>query len=269
MRMREALMRGVLMSGAVIGGAVAAALLAATAGAGVRATTGDTCSASGNSATGTTTYTLSISLAPNAPPQGGFAIGAPGVTVKSLSVSGTQGTFSTSNLPASTTGELILATPTTPAASIVAVVRTSGPVTGSFTVVPTSSPASTFFAPFPCAVEAATSTTTTTATLTTAAQASYDSATGAWRELVSVSAPGTVRSTQELPTAGGVASKPLIQAGEVGAKSAGKVALMLRPTGDGKAALIAHGSIRVKLSITFKPTNGKPANVVVGLTLKQ
>jgi hypothetical protein len=136
-------------------------------------------------------------------------------------------------------------------------------------VVPASSPTSTFFEPLPCAVEAATSTTTTTATLTTAPQTTYDPATGAWRELVSVSAPGTVRSTQELPTAGGVASKPLIQAGEVGANSAGKVALMLKPTGDGKADLMAHGSIRVKLSITFKPRNGKSANTIVSLTLKK
>ena len=259
------------LCGALLGASVTAAFLAASSGATIQAPAGDTCTASGTG----TTYTLSLSLAPNAPIQGGFAVGAPGVTVKSLSVSGTQGeggTFSISNLPANTTGQLLLSAPTTPGASLIAVVLTSGPVKGPFTVVPASSPAATFFDPFLCAVESTPTPngrSTSTAMFTTGKQANYNSATGGWQEIVTVPASGTVRSVEELPTTGGVASKPLIDSAGVSTKSAGKVTLMLKPTGDGKETLRAHGSITIKLSITFQPKNGKSTNQIIGLSLKK
>ena len=253
------------LAGAVIGVSVVAAVLAATSGAAVQSPTGDTCTASGN---GTSTYTVTITLPSNAAQQGGFAFGAPGVKVANIIGSGTEGTFSTMNLPANTTGEWLLSSPAVLGATLTAVLTTSSPVTGSFTVVTaTSPPSQVYFASFLCGVE--TGTATASNAFTAAAQATYDSATGAWHELVTIPAQGTVRSAQEVVTAGAVASRPLIQGDQVSSTTVGKVALTLRPTGDGKAALKTSGSIKLKLSITFLPKDGKSANKIISLTLRK
>jgi hypothetical protein len=72
-----------------------------------------------------------------------------------------------------------------------------------------------------------------------------------------------------MATAGVAASKPLIQGDRVSVKSAGRVALTLKPTGNGKKALEATGMIKLKLNVTFSPKNGKSASKILNLTLKK
>ncbi len=247
---------------AVIGMSVTASLVVATSSAVIQSPSGDTCTASGSG----TAYTLEITLPSNAAQQGGFAFGAPGVTVTNVKNS-TQGTFSTQNLPPNTTGELLLSNAAVVGATVTTVLTTSGPVTGSFTVVTAMFPSSsTFFDSFLCAVSSGP---TPSNAFTAAQHASYASATGTWHELVTVPGPGTVRAVQEIAANQVTAPKRLIDSSTVGAKSAGTFALTLRPTGNGKKALEASGSIKLKLSITFLPKGGTAANRVISLTLNK
>ena len=78
-----------------------------------------------------------------------------------------------------------------------------------------------------------------------------------------MSAAQLVATNQVMPP------KPLIQSHTITAKSARKYELTLNLTGDGKKALRAHESIRLKLSITFLPSNGKAANRILNLTLEK
>ena len=72
----------------VVGGMfVPAAFLVAPAGAAGQVPTGDTCTAVGSGSS----YTLTIVLPANAPPQGGFAFGVPGAKVTGVKTTGTQG----------------------------------------------------------------------------------------------------------------------------------------------------------------------------------
>ena len=246
---------------AVAGMSVAAAFMVATSGAAVQTPTGDTCTASGSG----TAYTLSITLPPNAAQQGGFAFGAPGITVTNIK-SSTQGSFSTQNLSPSTTGEWLLAYPAVVGATVTASLTTSGPVTGSFTVVTAQVPPSGSFAPFLCEVSSGVASSNA---FTASQQPSYDSANGTWHELVTVSGPGTVRAVQEIAANQVTMPKLLIDSSTVAAKSAGTFALTLRLTGDGKKALAASGLLKLKLSITFSPKDGRAANRVLSLTLRK
>jgi hypothetical protein len=233
------------------------------AGAATLSPTGDTCTASGNG----TDYTLNITLPSNAPQQGGFAFGAPGVTVTSID-SSTQGSFSTTNLSPNTTGEWLLANPAVVGASVVASITTSGPVTGSFTVVAANSPPSAVsYSPFVCEVSAGTPQPNTA--FTTAPRATYDSVTRVWHELVGIPGPGTVSFVQQISANQSMMPKRLIEGGKVSAKSAGSFALTLRATGDGAKMLKASGSIKLKLGITFSPSNGRSATKIVNLTLRK
>jgi hypothetical protein len=243
---------------------VPAAFLAATSGAVVQSPTGDTCTAAGN---GKTAYTLEITIPGNAPQQGGFAFGAPGARVTNINVAATKGTFSTTSLPANTTGEWLPANPAAPGTSIIASLTTNGPVTGSFTVTAANSPPKTFFDPFVCPL--ATGHVPSNA-FTAEQHFTYDSVTGTWHDFVTVPGPGKlifnqVFKHQQTPAA----SKPLIQSGVVSVKGVGKVKLTLKPAAAGKTALKATGSIKLNLSIEFSPKNGKPASKVLSLTLKK
>jgi len=252
---------------ALIGMSVTAAFMVATSSAVIQSPTGDTCTASGSG----TAYTLDITLPSNAAQEGGFAFGAPGVTVTNIK-SSTPGTFSTQNLPPNTTGELLLSNAAVVGATVTIVLTTSGPVTGSFTVVTAQfPPSSTFFDPFLCAVN--TGTPAPSNAFTVNQHITYDSAAGAWHLVVTVPGPGTVSGIQLVSAAAGSNSKPraikyLIQSWKVVATSAGKFTLTLKLTGDGKKAIKSRGSIKLKLSITFLPKNGKAANRVISLTLK-
>jgi hypothetical protein len=249
------------LSGVVICVFVSAATLVAASSAVVRSSTGDTCAASGNG----TAYTLNITLTSDAPPQGGFAFGAHGITVTNINIEGDTGNLSTHNLPANTTGKWLLANPPMPGGSVIAALTTSGPVTGSFTVVAATFPPSAFFEPFLCPLTPG----TPAASNSFAADHhfTYAPATGTWSELVTVPGPGRVSFVQAVATAGAVTSKPLIQSGTLSVKNAGKIKLMLKPTAAGNAALKTAGSVKLKLTITFAPTNGRSASKVLGLTL--
>ena len=255
--------------GVVLGVLVPAAFLISPAGATVQAPSGDTCTASGNG----TSYTLAVTLPANASPQGGFAFGATGVTVTNINIAGTTGSLSTQNLPANTTAEWLLSSTPKPGDSVTAVLATSGPVTGPFTVVAASSPpSSTFFDPLTCAVSAGTPAPSNVFTVNQ--HLTYASAEGAWHLVVTVPGSGTVTGIQVLATAAGsgskaVAGKSLIQSRKVVATGAGKFTLSLRPTASGSAALKKSGSIKLKMTVAFNPKDGKSASKVLNLTLKK
>jgi hypothetical protein len=255
--------------GVLTGVFVPAAFLVSSAGAAVQASTGDTCAASGNG----TSYTLVITLPANAPQQGGFAFGASGVTITNINIQGNPGTLSTTSLPANTTAEWTLTSPPRAGESVTAVLTTSAPVTGSFTVLTaTSPPSSTFFTPFACAVSGGN--VVPSSAFTVDQHITYDSAAGAWHLVVTVPGAGTVSGIQAVATSAGAGSKPvtaarLIESKKVVAMGAGKATLTLKPTSGGSAALKKSGSIKLKLTVAFSPKGGKPASKLLSLTLKK
>jgi hypothetical protein len=253
--------------GALLGVCLPAAFLVAPSGAAVKAPSGDTCTATGNG----TSFTLNIAVTPNGPSQGGFAFGASGVSVTNINIAGNQGALSTQNLPTNTTGEWLLTTPAVPGGTLTASLTTSGPVTGSFTVVAANSPPSTFSDPFLCAL--ATGSPLPSNAFTVNQHVTYDSTAGAWHLVVSVPGAGTVSALQAVASSGGSGSKPvvaksLVQTRKVVATSAGKFTLTLRPTPSGSAALKANGSIKLKLNVAFSPKGGKSASKIISLTLR-
>ena len=125
-------------AGVVISLFVPVAFLASSAAAVSQLPSGDTCTASGDG----NSYTLTITLPPNASPQGAFAFGAKGAKVTNINVAGDVGSLSTQNLPPNTTGEWLMASPPRPGESVTAVLSTSSRVTGSFRVIAASAPPS-------------------------------------------------------------------------------------------------------------------------------
>ena len=241
-------------------------------GAARQSASGDTCSAAGSSGT----YTLVISLPSSAAEQGVFAIGAPGIRVTSINAPGNSGTFSTKSLPAKTTAAWLLGGPgAPPGSSVTAAVKTSGPVTGSFTVVPGSSTSGgasvTYFDPIVCEVSKAV---IPSSKFTVAPRASYDAAVAAWHLGVTISGAGTVSVNELEPTVGTAGSKQqtaksLVQSRKRTLKSRGTIKMTLRPTASGLVALRANGSIKVKLVVAFHPAGGKSASKVIRLTLRK
>lgn len=276
-------MRRLLLGAFVL--VVAVAGLAGPAGAVTLAPSGDTCTsatgAPGNASSGNS-YTFNITVPAGAPQQSAFAFGASGGTVTNIAISGTVGTLSTSNLPPNTTGEWLLSSPVS-SGVYVANVQMSAAVKGPFTVVAASAPAGSFYDPFSCLLSSGGTTTgattTTTAsppsnTFTVGSHFAYSSSVGGWRNTVTVPGPGSVSFTQALAQTGGASSKPIVQkalirAAKLTASAAGNVRVTLRPTAAGSAALRAHGSLKVKLTITFSPKGGKPASKSLSLTLRK
>jgi hypothetical protein len=248
----------------------AACLYAATAGAAARTASGDTCVVNGSG----TTYTILITLPPNAPEQGGFAFGASGVSITNVTVPQTSGgaggsgggSFSTGNLPANTTAAWNLAGPAAvPGSSITASVTTSAALTGTVTVVPANGQHTAYYDPIVCQFPKGTPTPSNA--FTVASRFAYDAASGTWRSSVKVPGPGKVNFNQRKlkPTD---SATLLVRSGRVSVSGAGKVTLTLHPTTAGKAALKRSGAIRLNLSIEYSPTNGKPANKLMKVTLK-
>jgi hypothetical protein len=62
--------------------------------------------------------------------------------------------------------------------------------------------------------------------------------------------------------------KQLVEGNEVTVTNAGRVALTLKPTPAGLAA-VKHGSVSIYLSVSFKPTNAIPQTKVLTLTLRR
>lgn len=249
----------------IVGALVAAAFVVATAGAQMQAQSGDTCTATGAGAA----YTLQITV-PSGPQEYGFAFGAPGATVTNAVVSGTNGSFTTLNLPPGTTGAWISDTPLTgvPDASL----TVSGTATGSLTIVPAGSATQpTYFSPVTCTFAKAAQASNA---FTVARQVAYVRAARVWHLTVTIPGAGTVSAQQLEPTIGTgsaktVTAKSLVQSRKLTLKSAGKVTLTLRPTATGQVDLRKSGSIRVKLNVTFDPKSGKAASKLLDLRLER
>jgi hypothetical protein len=242
--------------------ALAVVLVAASLGA---TSSHDTCTVTGNG----TSYTLDITIPKGAPPQRGFAFASPGVTIANLDVQGLPGNPATAGLPRGASAEWVvtgLALPGTVTANI----QTSGEPKGSFTVEPAGKKPKTFYAPVTChAVGDAVSN-----AFSVAAAPSYSPATHSWTELVTVPGPGFVTFVQVFTKNGGplVTSGPppqqLVDGNEVTASKAGQVALVLKPTPAGSAA-VAKGPATIYLSVSYHPTNAVPQTKILTLTLRK
>jgi hypothetical protein len=246
-----------------------ATVLVGSSGAAVAAASGDTCAASGNG----TAYTLIIAIPAKASAQADFAFGATGVTVTNINIAGTTGTLSTQNLPANTSGQWLMSSPPRAGQSLTAVVTTSAPVRGPFTVVAASSrPSGKVFSPFHCALSTASAAPSNAFSVNR--HATYSSAAAAWHLTVNVPAAGTVSGIQALPAAAGMGSKAVspkseIHSRKVVAKSAGIFTLTLRPTPLGDVALAKSGSLRLTMTVAFSPKGGKTASKVITLLLEK
>lgn len=242
---------------------------AAISGAAVQTPSGDTCVANGNG----TAYTLVITLPPDAQEQGGFAFGASGVKITDVKIPGTPGNggaaragnLSSENLPANTTAMWNLTTAAVPGSSVTASLTASAAVKGSFVVVPTNAQHTAFYDPIVCQFPKGTA--TPSSKFTIQGRFVYESATGTWRSSITVPGPGKVNFNQRRVRPSDKTTL-LIQSGRVSAGGAGKISLRLRPTTAGRVALRKSGSIKLNLSIEFSPTNGKPANKLLTVTLK-
>jgi hypothetical protein len=237
--------------------AATAGLLVAAAGAAIRAPTGDTCSANGSG----TAYAIAIQLAPNSPQQDGFAFGAQGATVTAAKIGGVaQGRSYRTNLPANTTTAWLLGSPAAVAgAQVTANVVTNRPVTGTFTVVPYDQQHDRWYDAITCALSKSP---VPKSNFGVDGHFTHSAGTHAWSTFVTVPGPGKVNYSQK----GG--TKLLIAQGRVAVSHAGRVKITVRTTPKGREALAASGSLKVKLSIEFSPTNGTPANKIVSLTLR-
>jgi hypothetical protein len=243
---------------------VVAAALSASAGATANAPTGDTCTVNGSG----TAYTITINIPSNGPEQGAFAVGSKGVTVGKIDASATPGSFSTTGGPAGASTAFVLNNTAVPGASVTVAVTTSGPLpaSGTFTITPANFDHTTWFNPVVCTFPNGTPVPSNK--FTAQKKATYSATTGTWREAVVLPGPGKVNFVHKTIAAGGT-PRPLIKSGRMSVSKAGKVTLTLRPTAAGMAALTKSGTIKLDLNIEFSPTNGKPANKVVTLTLKK
>ena len=230
---------------------------------------GDACSASGAG----TSYTLNITVPSGASPQYGFAFGATGATVTNIDIGGAEGTLSTAGLPAKTTGAWFTVSPILPGSSV-ASIATSAPVTGGFSVVPASSaqPTPAYLDPITCAIAQGSAPPTHVFTVTQ--RVAYSPTAHGWHLVVTIPGPGNVSARQLEPTVGtstasSVTAKSLVQARNLGLKTAGKVTLTLKPTAAGQAALNKIGSIKLKLDVVFDPAGGTSGSKILSLTLRK
>jgi hypothetical protein len=241
-----------------------AAVLAAGANALAAASSGDSCTASGNGST----YTLHITM-PAGTQQYGFAFGASGATVTNAVIPGSNGSFSTQNLAPNTSGAWISDSPLSGAP--VASVTLSGQMTGSLRVVPASGTQPTYMSPVTCKLANVAS---RTAVFSVASRPSYMPAAHAWRLSVAIAGAGTVSAKEAEPTIGtaapqGATAKPYVHVKQVSLKTPGKVTLSVRPTAAGSQRLAAHGSLKIHLLVTFDAATGKSASKLVTLTLRK
>jgi hypothetical protein len=171
-----------------------------------------------------------------------------------------RGKAFTSNLPAKTTAAWLLGSPAAvPGAQVTANVVTNRPVTGAFTIVPYDQQHNTWYDAIACAISKSP---VPKSNFGVQEHFTYSPAIHAWSSFVTVPGPGKVNYSQK----GG--TKLLIAQGRIAVSRPGTVKIAVRPTPKGREALAASGSLKVKLSIEFSPTNGKPANKLLSLTLR-
>jgi hypothetical protein len=227
--------------------------------------TGDTCTATGNG----TAYTLAINIPSTAPQQFGFAFGARGAAVTNAVVSGTQGTFSTQQLPGGSSGAWITMTPLMPG-SATASLTTTAAISGSFTVMPAGDTTPSYLEGFTCTM--AHGTAMPSSSFSILGHPTYMRSSNAWRLGVRISGAGSVRVVNPMPSVGlgSVTVKtamPLVVSHVVTLKRAGTATLTLRPTSRGLAMLAAKGSLHVRLQVIFDPRGGKSASKLMSVTL--
>jgi hypothetical protein len=63
--------------------------------------------------------------------------------------------------------------------------------------------------------------------------------------------------------------KARIQNGMINASGAARLLISLRATTAGRAALAAHGFLKLKLTITFSPKDGRSASMLYSLTMRR
>ena len=246
------------------GTSVLAAALAAGSSATTNTATGDTCTVSGSG----TTYTVTIMVPANGPEQGAFAIDATGRAIAKVDVSSSPGTFSSTGGPGGKSAAWVPDAGIVPGASVVAAVTTSAALTGSntITLTPASSDRTSWFDPVVCSFPKGA--TIPKSSFTVQKKATYSAVSGTWREAVTLPGPGKVNFVHKTLAATGT-PRPLIKSGRLSVGKAGQVMLTLRPTVAGAAVLSRSGAIKLNLNIEYSPTNGKPANKVVSLTLRK
>jgi hypothetical protein len=244
-----------------LGAFVLAGCLAAGSGAAMSSPSGDTCTVTGAG----TSYTVVINLPANGQEQGAFAFGG-SAKVTNIDIPAATGALATTNVPANTSAMWTLNAAAVPGQSLTASIATSGPVTGSFTVVPANGNRTAWFDPVACSVPKGAATPSNK--FTVKKKVTYNATSGTWHEAVVVPGPGKVIFAHRTIVQGGT-PRPLIKSGKVSVSKAGQVMLTLRPTAAGMAALGSTGRIKLSLNIEFSPTNGKPANKLVSLTLRK
>jgi hypothetical protein len=251
--------------------AVAAALLWPGGGA-AQAPTGDTCT---YGAFGPI-YTVRVVIPTGAPVQAGFAIGAPGFTIAQIAIVGHPGANSTSGLPEGTSRQVLLSSNfLTPGDTYLVAVEMPASFTGSFTVVPISTPPTSYLPPFTCSPAASTpppppptSTTSTTTpspppapkpAFSVSPTATYQPASRRWLQVVTVTVPGVLVVTPAVP---------LIRPARVVIKAAGKAQIALIATAAGKAKLAKTGLLTTRAKFTFTPTKGSAITKTLTLRLR-
>jgi len=243
---------------------VPGAVMVAGSSARSESPSGDTCTATGTG----NTYRIGITI-PSGTQQFGFAFGGNGAKITSVLIPGMNGSYSTQKLAPGTTGAWISDAPLTGAP--VASLTTSGAVKG-LTIVPSSASQSSYFDSVKCTMASAAG--ARGVAFTVVVPVTYDAAVGGWHLTVNIPTAGAVSARQLEPTTGGgsakpVTSKSLVQTHMVTMKSGGKVTLTLKPTAAGADALMANGSIKAELHVTFDASDGRTAAKTVDLTLKK
>ena len=212
---------------------------------------------------------LEITIPRGAPVQRGFAFGIPGAKITFIEIEGADGAATTSRLPPNTSTAWLLSGHA-PTGTLTVDLMTSNSVSGSFTVLATRSPGK-YFSAFPCRIAVGGG---PSSSFTPSRQPAYDAATRTWREPVTIPGPGTVTFQQVFTPNGGplithgAPPAQLIEGGEVTATKAGSIQMTLVPTAAGKAALKSAGSIKLYLSLSFKPAAAVPATTVLSLVLR-
>jgi hypothetical protein len=246
--------------------ATAAALMvvAATAQA---APSGNTCTyAAGSSGTA---YTVSIVTGAGVQ-QYGFAFSAPGTTIKNISISGRNGSFTTSNLPAGSNGAWASDDPST--GTVSATLTLAGKPTGAIVVRPSESRASATATGAGTYYDAVTCTATkVTAGLSFSvnSRATYVTSVRGWHLVVTVPTAAKVSAKQAVLQSIDKRVQSLVQAKQLGINSQGKVTLTLKPTPKGLTMLTAQKMIKVSLMVTVDASDGRQAHKTVSLTLRK
>jgi hypothetical protein len=240
----------------------AAAFIAPAANAQTKVASGDTCTYSGSGAS----YTVSIAVGSGVQ-QYGVAVGAPGITVTNVSISGENGNYASTNLPPKTTGAWISDTPLT--GNLAATLAVSGTPTGKFVIVPAASQSS-YLSPVTCSLK----TSPVKATIDIKVRApKYSVSAHAWHLMVSVPVAGTLSAVQPLSTNITPVlldkQKALVQTHAIGTKTGGLITLTLRPTSSGSTMLASKHVIKVNLRVTFDATSGLSTHKTVSLMLRK